>query len=380
MNRRIFLVLFLTIGILWLAAGLSLAQGSDPTIDWWAIAGGGGPASGSGGVTLNDTVGQPFIGPAVGISGALNAGYWYGAGVLLAANDGPSVLGTATAFTATIYSSESYTFTWDLGDGSPPFTPINSIDSNSSVISHTYPAVGVYTATVTATNNLITTSEKTVVDILLPPVEATNDGPTLEQQPTTLTATLVTGANITYQWNLGDGSTAVGRVITHTYPAPGSYTVVVTVENSLERKTASTVVQVDGFKLDQDGPKYPGETITFSASHTSQHPLWYQWNFGDGSVMQEGSDWTVLHSYGKVGSYTVRVTATGSLYTATTMVSIVKAPPPVGGLSVSLADDGVAGSGLFWLAPVLPLVVAAALWGRRFRREMRKKRLNRRLR
>ena len=47
-------------------------------VDWWVITGGGAPSSGVG-VTLNDTLGQPIIGPASG-SGmpaaiTLNAGY-----------------------------------------------------------------------------------------------------------------------------------------------------------------------------------------------------------------------------------------------------------------------------------------------------------------
>ena len=44
-------------------------------MDWWAISGGGAPSSG-GNVTLNDTLGQPMVGPWTGGSVALNAGYW----------------------------------------------------------------------------------------------------------------------------------------------------------------------------------------------------------------------------------------------------------------------------------------------------------------
>ena len=57
-----------------LAAGAALAQGG-PTVDWWVIVGGGGP-SGGGDVTLNDTLGQPVIGPATADGLALSAGYW----------------------------------------------------------------------------------------------------------------------------------------------------------------------------------------------------------------------------------------------------------------------------------------------------------------
>ncbi|MBU0492105.1 MAG: hypothetical protein KKA73_22940 [Chloroflexi bacterium] len=61
-----------------LAASIALAQG--PDIDWAVIAGGGAPATGSG-VALNDTLGQPIIGPSGSGPEAvsLGAGYWYGA-------------------------------------------------------------------------------------------------------------------------------------------------------------------------------------------------------------------------------------------------------------------------------------------------------------
>ncbi|MBM4461677.1 MAG: hypothetical protein FJ011_28625 [Chloroflexi bacterium] len=60
--------------VLLVAVGAVSAQGG-PAVDWWVISGGGAPASGAG-VTLNDTLGQPVIGPSAGGSVALHAGYW----------------------------------------------------------------------------------------------------------------------------------------------------------------------------------------------------------------------------------------------------------------------------------------------------------------
>ena len=45
------------------------------TIDWWVVSGGGGESSGSS-VTLNDTMGQPVIGPSSNGNISLHAGYW----------------------------------------------------------------------------------------------------------------------------------------------------------------------------------------------------------------------------------------------------------------------------------------------------------------
>mgnify|MGYP000970339087 CR=1 FL=1 len=58
----------------------------------------------------------------------------------------PTVLGQVTAFTATAQGS-NLVYTWDFGDGSPV------ISGSSSTVTHTYPAIGTYTAIVTATNS-----------------------------------------------------------------------------------------------------------------------------------------------------------------------------------------------------------------------------------
>lgn len=68
------LVVLLGIGMA-LGGGVALGQSGDPAIDWWVISGGGGPSSGTG-VMLNDTLGQPVIGPSGDGSIALSAGYW----------------------------------------------------------------------------------------------------------------------------------------------------------------------------------------------------------------------------------------------------------------------------------------------------------------
>ena len=57
-----------------LAAGIAFAQ-EPPAIDWWVVTGGGAPSSG-GNITLNDTFGQPLVGPSGGGELTLGAGYW----------------------------------------------------------------------------------------------------------------------------------------------------------------------------------------------------------------------------------------------------------------------------------------------------------------
>jgi PKD repeat protein len=73
---------------------------------------------------------------------------------LTVGNDGPTPLGQTTTFTATVEGGSVITFTWDFGDGTA---------GSDSYITHTYAAVGNYSAVVTASNlNGLLTATTTV--------------------------------------------------------------------------------------------------------------------------------------------------------------------------------------------------------------------------
>lgn len=74
---------------------------------------------------------------------------------------------------------------------------------------------------------------------------ASNDSPTTLGDLTTLTAATSGGMNVSYQWNLGDGTLGEGEVITHLYPTAGVYTAVVTATNSVGQLTTTTLVVVE---------------------------------------------------------------------------------------------------------------------------------------
>ena len=82
---------------------------------------------------------------------------------------------------------------------------------------------------------------------------ATTDSPTRLRQITTLSATIGSGTDILFDWNLGDDEMAWGLggyevgptwVVTHEYPATGVYVTVVTATNSLNVLTATVVVTI----------------------------------------------------------------------------------------------------------------------------------------
>ncbi|MEM7029933.1 MAG: LamG-like jellyroll fold domain-containing protein [Chloroflexota bacterium] len=75
---------------------------------------------------------------------------------LLALNDSPTIIASPTTLSATISAGSSVSYTWHLGDG--------SVKVGKS-ISHTYPAPGLYTATLTTSNGANTQVATTTVTV-----------------------------------------------------------------------------------------------------------------------------------------------------------------------------------------------------------------------
>jgi uncharacterized repeat protein (TIGR01451 family) len=84
----------------------------------------------------------------------------------------------------------------------------------------------------------------------------------------------MTGSNVAFTWAFGDGTTGSGAVVTHTYPAIGSYSAVVTANNSISVVTATTIVTVTGIADLTIGKIAPlsavaGEPITYTLTITN---------------------------------------------------------------------------------------------------------------
>ncbi len=158
---------------------------------------------------------------------------------LSAANDSPTILGETTVLTASIISGTNVLFDWDLGDG---------ITATGAVVSHIYPGVGTFAATVTATNEISTDHAKTLITIFedaITGLVALNDSPTLLGETTILTASVISGTNMTFEWDLGDGITDTGSIVSHAYTDAGIYTATVTASNAVSSAEAITIVEIE---------------------------------------------------------------------------------------------------------------------------------------
>ncbi len=112
------------------------------------------------------------------------------------------------------------------------------------------------------------------------------------------------GAIVSYDWDLGDGDTDSGVVVTHTYAEKGVYDITLVVTDSAGETGARTRsvealnrVPVASFDID----KYwvgTNDPLKFDASDSYDPDgeiVQYIWNFGDGS---SGEGMVVEHEYG----------------------------------------------------------------------------------
>jgi large repetitive protein len=226
---------------------------------------------------------------------------------LTATNDSPTPLGGPTQFGATISGGTNVSYSWDFGDGT---------SGSGASVSHSYAAIGAYTAVVTASNAAGMVTATTSVTVTDPdePIQgltAANSSPVTLAETVHLTATVGADSNVVYTWDFGDGTMGSGATAQHLYTAVGTYTAVVTATNSSGSVTATTQVIVNdvpisGLLATSDSPTPLGEATHFTATISSGTNVVYTWDFGDGHTAGGA---TASHLYQAAGTYTVTVTA-----------------------------------------------------------------------
>jgi PKD repeat protein len=215
--------------------------------------------------------------------------------------------------------NEDISFFWDFGDGNTSTKPI---------ISHTYSESGVYTVTLTITDNsglecgTALTTQKVKVNI--PPfVTFTSDDMVCAGEAVVFDASESyddSNNPLSYEWDFGDGTTARGDpIVNKSFSQAGKYTVTLTADDNSEtvcsEQTKEKEIYVNEPPIAEAGESTLYQCVSeptdlevsFDASASSDpnsDPLNFTWDFGDGQRAQGPQ---VKHKYSSLGNYDVKL-------------------------------------------------------------------------
>jgi len=217
------------------------------------------------------------------------------------------------------------TYYWDFGDGNT---------STAQNPSHTYTLVGSYNVTLVVTNasgcqkSLTKVNYITLVD---PPVaNFTSPNPTACGAPATISFTNSSTNATSYLWDFGDNTTSNQASPSHTYTAPGTYTVTLIATNAagctdtLVRPLYVSIVDVHSAFTPSTTSVCVGVSVSFTNNSTGATS--YNWNFGDNTTSTATNP---SHSYSTAGTYTVRLIAKNGTCADTSYQTITVNPKPV---------------------------------------------------
>ncbi len=199
------------------------------------------------------------------------------------------------------------TYSWTFG------TSGTSVLTNPST-SFTTP--GTHVVVLTATNGTSVSTYSMTITVHPPPTVSftANDTTVCPNTPVTFTNTSISGVPgpMTCTWNWGDGSgTGTSSPATHTYSAPGDYTVTLFVTNSqgcVGSLTKPAYIHVYPPPVasftSPGGGCNPPVSIPFTSTSSGAAPLGSSWDFGDGFT---GTGSPTTHVYGSTGTYPVRL-------------------------------------------------------------------------
>ncbi len=204
---------------------------------------------------------------------------------------------------------------WDFGDGNT---------STASNPSHIYLAAGNFNVSVRITNSngCTKTLTKTNYITISSGVNAvfTNNAATGCSPPQTINfQNQSTGTGtLSYQWFFGDGGSSTNTNPSHTYTAPGSYTVQLIVTNSsgcTDTTTHPNAVVIGTVSADFTAPISACVGTAISITNTSMPtPISVQWDFGDAT---NSTAVNPIKTYTTPGNYTITLVSNFGGCTAT---------------------------------------------------------------
>ena len=258
-------------------------------------------------------------------------------------------------------------YEWNFGDSGV---------ASGTTATHSYSVDGVFTVTLTVTDNDGLTGMDAVAVTINPadgntPPEARANGPYSGTEGVAIQFSSdgsvdQDGSIVLYAWDFGDGNTSAEADPTHTYIAAGSYIVTLTVtDDAGDSSTDSTEAIVEAIVVsspptaDAGGPYsgYVGDAIAFDGSASSDADgvvVRYDWDYGDGTITEDAGPMPT-HIYSIAGSYTVTLTVvddTGDAHAETSSVTVAERGAPLDG-GAQYSSYCAACHGDPWLEPVV---------------------------
>jgi PKD repeat protein len=253
---------------------------------------------------------------------------------------GPAVTFDASASSPGTGASTITTYSWSFGDGG---------SAVGKTATHSFSSAATFNVTLTVTNDrgLSASSSQSVSvgGIAVPSANFVfSPGSPQVNQAIVFNADVSTAAPghslTTFNWNFGDGSTASGLVVSHTFTSGGTFVVVLSVlDDTGQKATTSRSVVVAGgagggaaaptaaFVFSPTSPQI-NQTIFFDATTSraaAGHSIVsYAWNFGDGQSATTAVP-TTSHSYAAAATYNVVMTVTddvGQVNSATQQIGV----------------------------------------------------------
>ncbi len=207
--------------------------------------------------------------------------------------------------TATVSAGSITTQTWKFGDGNTA--------TGASVL-HSYATAGTFNTTLIVVSNngcidsitkAITVNPKPVASFTAPVAQCLSGN----SYGFTSTSTVSAGSITTQTWKFGDGNTATGASVTHTYTTDGIFTVTLIVSANTGcidsvSQTITVYPKPKAIFTDPIAQCFFGNQFQFKSNSiiNTGNISSYLWSFGDGSVAS-GTD--VKHSYSTSGIFNV---------------------------------------------------------------------------
>ena len=233
---------------------------------------------------------------------------------------------TTVSFTNTTVGGTEYLWVFGDGDSSVVANPVHdyaSLDSNIT-----------YNVILFATNACGTVSDTQTVTIITGPIASFSANPGTGCAPLTVLFTNTSSPNaINYDWQFPGGNPSSSTAQNPpgvVFNVPGTYTITLTVSNSVGTNSFTQNIVVTGVPAANFTAAVSGLMTTFT--NTSSNSTAFTWDFGDNTTSSEANP---THTYDSDGTYTVVLTASNGCGTNSFTQNVVIITEPDAGFSVN---------------------------------------------